>query len=248
MLRILNWLAERLSRELGMSTSQLFPSPPKFFLLRRLIRCLDDSAGMSVGLDAACADFKYRGLFKTDHYVGLDLEMENLNRGLVLRSRKGDLGLLANLLHLDRAPEVADVVVSTHTLASLPADLRFAGVKALATAVVANGTLFFNLPSQSDSDAIAEYLQERFGVVERTVYAARLFMAIERFFAYRTGTKHPFGLAFIGAGIVLSYALSYFEELEWVRKNGVYTIYWCRHRKSEGVHGRMNLLRDLSLE
>ena len=248
MLKILRWLAEKLSSAVGMNTSHLFPSPSKFFLLRRLIACLDHSTGMSIGLDAACADFKYRELFKTDHYVGLDLELENLNRGLALRAREGDLGLLANLLHLERVPQVADVVVSTHTLASLPVDLRFDAVKALTATVVANGTLFFNLPSHSDGDAITEYLQERFGVVERTVYAARLFMAIEDFFAYRTGTKNPFVLAVVGASIVISYFLSYFEELAWVRKNGAYTIYWCRNRKGQGVEGRLKSLCELSLK
>ena len=89
--------AELVSRVFGVPSSQLFPSPSKFFLLRKLVVCLNQSVGMSVGLDAACADFKYRDLFRTDRYVGVDLEPANLNKGLALRARSTDMGVLANL-------------------------------------------------------------------------------------------------------------------------------------------------------
>lgn len=239
--------AEFVSRVLGVPSSQLFPSPSKFFLLRKLVVCLNQSVGMSVGLDAACADFKYRDLFRTDRYVGVDLEPANLNRGLALRARSTDLGVLANLLHLERAPGVADVVVSTHTLASLPENLREEGVRALAGTVIANGTLFLNLPSESDSDELFQFLRERFGVVERTVYGAPLFMGVEDFFAHRTGSKNPIVLAALGLSIVLCYMLSFLEEVPWIRARGAYTLYWCRNRKSEGIESRLALLKGLEV-
>lgn len=246
MSKVLRCLAEQLSCVVGLRASQLFPSPSKFFLLRKLVVCLDQSSGMSVGLDAACADFKYRDMFKTDRYVGVDLEPDNLNRGLALRARPEDLGILANLLHLECTPNVADVVVSTHTLASLPEHLRIDGVKALAATVVVNGTLFFNLPSESDSQTLEHFLQKRFGIVERTVYASRVFMRIEDFFAHRTGSKNPIVMVALGAAIVICYLLSYLEQIPWVRKNGAYTLYWCRNRKEEDLEGRLDALRQLS--
>jgi len=147
--RFFLWLATSVSRWVGMQPSHLFPSPSKFFLLRKLIDCLNQSAGMSIALDVACADFKYRDLFKTSHYVGVDLNAGNLEKGLALRARDSDLAVLTNMLNLEKIPRVADVVVSTHTLASLPSDLRIQGALVLADAVLANGTLFFNIPTES---------------------------------------------------------------------------------------------------
>lgn len=240
--------AASLAQVVGLRASQLYPSPSKFFLLRRLLKCLDDSAGMSIGLDVACADFKYRDLFKTDRYVGIDLDAANLQRGIVLRARQDDVGILGNLLHLERVPKVADLVVSTHTLASLPDQMREQGVRVLADAVLPNGTLFLNMPTASDTEELHQFLCERFGVVNRTVYGAPLFMRIEDFFAYRTGSKNPLILAALGGAIVICYLLSFLEDIALVRKNGVSTIYWCKNRKSAEVESRLSSLKELALK
>lgn len=248
MSNFLRRVAASSARMVGLRASQLYPSPSKFFLLRKLLKCLDDSAGMSIGLDVACADFKYRDLFKTDRYVGIDLDAANLQRGLALRARPSDVGILANLLNLEQLPGVADLVVSTHTLASLPGELQEKGVKVLAEAVLPNGTLFLNMPTVSDTEALHRFLCERFGVVNRTVYGTSLFMKIEDFFAYRTGSKNPLILAALGGAIVVCYLLSFLEDIAPVRRNGVSTIYWCRNRKSPEADSRLRSLKELALE
>lgn len=230
-----------------MQPSHLFPSPSKFFLLRKLIDCLNQSAGMSIALDVACADFKYRDLFKTNHYVGVDLNAENLTKGFALRARTSDLAVLTNMLNLDKTPRVADVVVSTHTLASLPVDLRTQGALVLADAVLPNGTLFFNIPTESDSSQLAESLRQRFGIVKRVAYGGRAFMAIENYFAYRTGSKNPIVLIAIGISAVLCYLLSFVEDISWSQHGcSYYTLYWCKNRKSVDVQSRMSSLAELS--
>lgn len=239
-MKILERLADILSSFVGLRISHLYPSPSKFYLLRKLVRCLNQSSGMSIGLDAACANFKYRELFKTDKYVGVDLDEPNLKRGMAVRARANDTGVVANLLDLIKLQDVADVVVSTHTLASLPIELREEGVRALAECVAANGTLFINIPSDSDSVTLHSFLEQRFGKVEKIVYGTPLFMKIENIFAYRTGSKNPFILGALGVAIVLSYFLSFVEEFEWVRRRGAYTLFWCRNRKSLNIEARLS--------
>lgn len=239
-------LAERLSNLVGLKPRHLFPSPSKYFLLRKLVRCLNESTGMSIGIDVACADFKYRDLFKTDRYVGIDLDKNNLERGLKLHAKVSDIGVLANLLHLESTPLVADVVVSTHTIASLPKEKREDGVKLLAAAVMPNGTLFLNLPSGTDSADLDRYLRMRFGLVVRMVYGNQFFMRVENYFSYKTGSKNPLALATIGTASIVCYLLSYLEEIPLIRKGGAYTIYWCRNRKSDEIEARVSSLKCLS--
>ncbi|OQA32758.1 MAG: hypothetical protein BWY57_01709 [Betaproteobacteria bacterium ADurb.Bin341] len=241
--RLAVWLAGCV----GLKPSHLFPSPSKFFLLRKLVACLKRSAGMGIGVDVACADFKYRDLFKTQRYVGIDLDRDNLEKGLRLHARQGDVGILLNLLELERTPAVADVLVSTHTIASLPAAERIQGVCALADAVMPKGTLFLNLPSESDSDDLEQAMRQRFAKVLRLRYGNRLFMWIENFFAYRTGSKNPLALIFIGAASVACYLLSYLEEISLMRKGGAYTLYWCSLRQGDAVPTPVESLQELSL-
>lgn len=246
MQRIFNFLAELFFSTVGLKPSHLFPSPSKFFLLRKLVVCLDQSAGMSIGLDVACADFKYRDLFKTEQYVGIDLEKENLNKGLALRAHSGDVGIVANLLSLERTPEVTDLLVSTHTIASLPVDDRVRGVQILAKAVRTNGTLFVNMPSEDDTPELENFFLEQFGEVSRTVYGNWMFMKIENFFAYRTGGKGLFSLAMIGISTILCYLFSFFENMQIVRGKGAYTLYWCKKRKSGDSTLQISRLQQLS--
>lgn len=230
----------------GLKPSHLFPSPSKFFLLRKLNACLGSSSGMSVGVDVACADFKYRDMFKTQRYVGIDLDRENLTKGLALRARPEDVGILANLLHLEQVPPFADVLVSTHTIASLPADLQVKAVHVLAGAVLPNGTLFVNIPTTAEGEALERDLRKSFGEVSRTVYGNPLFMAIENFFAYRTGSKNPLALVAVGLASVLCYLLSFLEEFGIFRLGGRYTLFYCRNRRGVESDERFEAIRALS--
>lgn len=246
MKRLFFFLADGLSRLVGLKSTHLFPSPSKFFLLRKLKTCLDQSSGMSVGVDVACADFKYRDLFKTQRYVGIDLDRDNLTRGLTLRARPTDVAILVDLLRLDRVQPFADVLVSTHTIASLPLDRQVHAVRVLAEAVLPNGTLFVNIPESADAETLERLLRERFGEVRRVVYGNSLFMRIEKFFAYRTGNKNPLALACIGLASVSCYLLSYLEELPLVRRGGAYTLFWCRNRRGTESDERFDQIKALS--
>lgn len=204
------------------------------------------SSGMSVGVDVACADFKYRDMFKTQRYVGIDLDRDNLTKGLALRARPEDVGILANLLHLEQVPPFADVLVSTHTIASLPADLQVQAVQVLAGAVLPNGTLFVNIPTTDQGKDLETELRNSFGVVSRTIYGNPIFMKIEDFFAYRTGSKNPLALIAIGLASVLCYFLSFLEELPVFRVCGGYTLFQCRNRRGIETEERFGPIRALS--
>jgi hypothetical protein len=238
--------ASWISGLVGLKPSHLFPSPSKFFLLRKLKACLDLSSGMSVGVDVACADLKYRDMFKTQRYVGIDLDRVNLSKGLALRARPEDVGILANLLQLEQVPPFADVLVSTHTIASLPADLQVQAVHVLARAVLPNGTFFVNIPTTDQGEALEKALRNSFGVVGRTVYGNPLFMKVENFFAYRTGSKNPLALMAVGLASVVCYFLSFLEELKLFRSHGSYTLFYCRNRRGVESEDRFAPIRALS--
>jgi len=246
MKRFFYLLASWLSGFVGLKPSHLFPSPSKFFLLRKLKACLDLSSGMSVGADVACADFKYRDMFKTQRYVGIDLDRDNLTKGLALRARPEDVGILANLLHLEQIPPFADVLVSTHTIASLPSDLQVQAVHVLAGAVLPNGTLFVNIPTTDHGPALENELRNSFGEVSRLVYGNPFFMKIENFFAYRTASKNPLALAAIGLASALCYFLSFVEEFRIFRFRGRYTLFYCRNRRGLETDERFGPIRALS--
>lgn len=239
-------LANWLSGLVGLKPSHLFPSPSKFFLLRKLKACLDGAKGMSIGVDVACADFKYRDMFKTQRYVGIDLDRENLTKGLAQRARPEDIGILTNLLYLERIPPFADLLVSTHTIASLPADQQAHAVRVLAGAVLPNGTLFVNAPTTDQGEALENDLRKSFGEVSRMVYGNRLFMKIEHFFAYRTGSKNPLALIAVGLASVFCYLLSFLEELPMFRLGGRYTLFYCRNRRGLETDERLQPLKALS--
>lgn len=246
MKRVFRLLASWFAGLVGLKPSHLFPSPSKFFLLRKLKACLDLSSGMSVGVDVACADFKYRDMFKTQRYVGIDLDRDNLTKGLALRARPDDVGILANLLHLEKVPPFADVLVSTHTIASLPADQQVYAVHVLAGAVLPNGTLFVNIPTTDQGMFLENELRNRFGAVSRTGYGNPVFMKIEDFFAYRTGSKNPLALAAVGLASVFCYLLSFLEELRVFRFHGVYTLFYCRNRRGDETEERFGPIKALS--
>ena len=246
MRRLFNLLASWFSRFVRLKPSHLFPSPSKFFLLRKLRACLDLSSGMSVGADVACADFKYRDMFKTQRYVGIDLDRDNLTKGLALRARPEDVGILANLLHLEQIPPFADVLVSTHTIASLPSDMHAHAIRVLAGAVLPNGTLFVNIPTADHGPSLESELRNSFGEVSLLVYGNPFFMKIENFFAYRTGSKNPLALAAIGFASVICYSLSFVEEFRIFRFRGRYTLFYCRNRRGRETDERFEPIRALS--
>lgn len=240
MIKILYKIANLLAGCVGLQSSHLFPSPSKFYLLRRLLKVLARGEGMSIALDAACADFKYRALFKTKYYIGVDISDENLGSGLLRKARPDDIGVLADLRVLKDFPAIADIVVSTHTLASLPPEDRHGGVMALANAVAQNGILFFNMPKETDSDELRDILESEFGVVRRRVYGERCFMAIENYFSHRTSSKRNLFLVLVGFSIIACYGLSF---LDGRRNKGCYVLYECFNKKGSNVEERMNRVR-----
>lgn len=240
------FIADKLSRIIGFRYTHLFPSPSKFFLLRKLKKCLKQSTGMLVGADVACADFKYRDLFFTQHYVGVDVNRTNLSKGLNVRARPGDLGILADLLELEHISPFADVLVSSHTIASLPSEIQSKGVLILASVVLPNGTLFVNVPNDTYCSDLELDLKKMFGVVDRIIYGNIFFMKIEDFFAYRTGTKSLIGLIALGTCSILCYLLSFCESIPIVNRKGKCLIFHCRNRYSDKFDQRVKQLKTLS--
>jgi len=89
-------------------------------------------------------------------------------------------------------------------------------------------------------------LRKSFGEVSRTVYGNPLFMKVEDFFAYRTGSKNPLALVAVGLASVVCYFLSFLEELKLFRYHGSYTLFHCRNRRGVESEERFAPIRALS--
>jgi len=128
-----------------------------------------------IGIDAASANFKNRRMFKTEKYFGLDIELSLLQKGLQINKSPDTFGILADITKLDGLPEgIADVVVSTNTLYSLPPQLRFQAIEHLCRITAPEGIFLCDLAIDEDLRHCVEILNKHFKKLE-TMYYRNLF-------------------------------------------------------------------------
>ncbi len=97
----------------------LYPSPSKMFLLRMLRRFLSNYKKVPVALDVAAADLKYRYFFEVKRYIGIDKDASLIEKGRKRYPNDDTIGVAADFFDIAKLPQIADIVVSTHTLAHL---------------------------------------------------------------------------------------------------------------------------------
>lgn len=221
-------LKQLLIKIAGNNVKSLYPSPSKMFMLREMKKFLNQHKDFPVALDIAAADLKYRYMFQVKNYIGIDREQSLIDQGKLIYPEQNTMGKAADFFDIAKLPQIADIIVSTHTLAHLPALKRLDAVELLIKSAKPGGRMFFNIPFLHDEDTF-KILKENFVQVKQIHYASDFSMSIEKYFDKRTGyTGGPKFIALMLA-IIVSWLLSFFEgRLQ--PKNPAYTLYICKHR------------------
>lgn len=215
----------------GRHLRSFYPSPGKIYLLREMRRFLASHTNVPVALDVAAADFKYRYLFDVRTYIGVDQDARLVKLGKERYPGADSIGIACDLFALERLAPIADVVVSTHTIAHVERARWTDGAMLLASLVKPGGGMFFNIPHPHQEEIEAN-LRATFSHVTRINYGARYSMAIEDYFATRTGSQSMFKVLVLAIGFGISWMLSYLESV--IRSaDPAYSLYIC-HYKVEG--------------
>ena len=148
--------------------------PSKCFLFDYLEKTLKPyNQGMA--LDAGCANFKNRKFFKTDKYIGLDIDLEAIRAGIKKFLDNSSFGLLGDLSNLAVIPDNSfEAVVSTNTLYVLPWVLRFNAIKNLCRITSTNGIIFLDLEFDSQSAQVIDLFKSNFQEV-KVIYYKNIF-------------------------------------------------------------------------
>ena len=172
--------------------------PSKTFFYRQFAKDMKHSAGKVWGTDVACAHFKNRGYFLTDHYIGIDIHHHMLRQSLKVLSLHNE--------NEDRSPHIHSVggdirkppvrsstqefVVSTHTLAHLQATERLAAIQALISLVCQDGNLILTMPlvDFDHMQMVDEQLNGSFSTVKKVRYCNRISNAYETLLSKADGS------------------------------------------------------------
>jgi len=157
--------------------------PSKSFLFDELERRLS-KIKKGVGLDAACAGFKNRKMFKTEKYIGLDINLDALRQGVYnLPVAAGAYGLWADLTNLAKLPSNSfAVVVSTNTLYGLPAEKRRAAMEGLCRLVAPDGSFFCDSENDSELAESLKVLKKNFSQLKIIYFKNIISQAYEKLF------------------------------------------------------------------
>ena len=211
-------------RERDRSTLQLLPNrmrkamrfairPSKIFLFRLLDRQLRDVRG-EIGIDAASAHFKNRWMFRTQRYYGIDINLEELRRGIEkYASDATTFGIHADILHLAGLPDqCAAAVISTNTLHQLSGTNRSQAVEQLARLTAPNGMLLCEMPIDGALAPIVQQVQSIFTSVTVVYYKNPISRWYERAFE-RNGELGTHPIAGTRPLRLFAWALSLTESL-----------------------------------
>lgn len=204
--------------------------PSKIFLFDLLEKELAGLRG-AVGIDAASANFKNRGLFKTDKYYGVDIDLAALHQGVAKFADGATFGIHADLRDLRKLPEsAAAAVVSTNTLHQLTGFDRTKAVAELTRLVAPSGTLILEMPIDDMLAQIDKDLKTAFAQVRTLYYKNPISRAYEKFWE-RGGDLGSHPVAGRRPFRALAWLLSRLEYLTWFwRAGNRYAIIRCRRK------------------
>lgn len=201
--------------------------PSKTFQFELLARELRRHRG-GFGLDAAAAQMKNRWMFKTDVYVGLDIDEAALLTGMN-RASKGPKArvLIADLS--DRIPAETGtfrIVVSTNTFSCLGPAARENALSELARVTSADGTFICEIPI--DDGAMLHSLESSFRSVTPIYFKNAFSRSYERMFEDKNGWLGSHPIAGMKPFLLLAWFVSRLEYLTCrFRAGNKHVLYIC---------------------
>lgn len=209
--------------------------PSKQFLFERLSVMLRDMTS-GVGFDAASGKLRNRMLFRTDRYVGLDLNERLVREGLAKVPGDDVVAMLADLTSLDMFPAgCGTVVVSTNTMQQIEPAKRPVVAANLARLTAPTGTMFCQMPLDEHATAVGAVLEKSFTSVQRLYYrnpASRLWEYMCRDRVDPRAYYHPPSNALVRAG---EWGLSRLEYLTCRLRFGATAVLFICTGKRDGT-------------
>jgi SAM-dependent methyltransferase len=207
--------------------------PSKSFLFDILEKELK-SADFGVGLDAAAAGMKNRHMFKTDMYVGLDINQAQLEAGLKKYRDAETIGLCGDITNLNGIPSNSiDVVASTNTLYVLPAKKRILAIKELSRITAPQGTFICEVFLTDNFNEELKLLESNFKYIKKMYYKNIVSYTYEHFFE-RNGNLGFHSIASLLPFRIFSWLLSRLEYLTCLfRPLNRHALLICRDKKTD---------------
>ncbi|MFH0804159.1 MAG: methyltransferase domain-containing protein [Candidatus Zambryskibacteria bacterium] len=212
----------------------MYIRPSKNFIFPVLQKELSKIKG-KIGLDAASAGMKNRHMFKTDMYIGLDIDRASLKIGLKKYPDSKTIGLHADVANLDTVTgNSIDIVVSTNTLNYLPSQRRLRAIAGLSRITAPEGNFICELSLSADFNEELKLFSNNFNSVKKIYYRNIISCLYERFFE-RNGHdnlgSHP--IAGLLPFRIFSWFLSRFEYLTCsFRSLNRHALLICKNKKT----------------
>ncbi len=208
--------------------------PGKTFLFNKINGILNDSRGR-IGLDAGAAGFKNISMFKTDIYVGVDINKEALQLGLSKVGDRDAVGIVSSLDSLDRINNSSvDVVVSTNTFHQIDHDIQAKAIAQLSQITKINGLFICELLIDDNFDKLLDILKNNFNDIKIYYYKNLLSQIYEKLMQEKSGRLDDSKFGCKKLFLLVSYLLSLLEYLTCgARSINKHALVICRSKKGD---------------
>ena len=211
--------------------------PSKSALYRKIWKQSKNING-KYGVDAAAANFVNKDrLFRTEQYIGLDLQEKLLRKGL--KNNPDDIGIVCNLITVQLPESFADLVISSNTLSYLVTlEDRLAAVKNISKCTSSSGICAIEMQNDDITGKIKEFLSSEFEIVNDYYYGNCISMFFEKFVDFNNPKTGLIWRARKRLIRCCSALLSLFETGKKSDAKTRHTLFICKNRKniSDGTH------------
>jgi hypothetical protein len=210
----------------------MYIRPSKNFIFPVLQKELSKIKG-KIGLDAASAGMKNRHMFKTNMYIGLDIDRTSLEIGLKKYPDSKTFGLYTDIANLDAVTKNSvDIVVSTNTLDYLPLQKRLRAIAGLSRITTPEGSLVCELSLSANFDEELKLLENNFNSVKKIYYKNFISYVYEHLFE-KDGYLGSHPIAGFMPFRILSWLLSRLEYLTCsFRIQNHHALLICKNKKT----------------
>ncbi|NOT07451.1 MAG: class I SAM-dependent methyltransferase [Gemmatimonadales bacterium] len=206
--------------------------PSKCFLYETMSRALSEITS-GVGVDVASGNLKNRWMFKTELYVGIDINETRLRSGLKTHPTPDTVAAVADLRVMDAFPTgAATAVVSTNTLHHIDRTNRVSVVESLVRMTAPGGVLFCTTPLDTAFPGVLAALERSFDDVKCVYYRNVFSRAYEELLA-PPGRAERGAIAATKPFRLLAWVVSRLEHLTKNRPAGcTFAFILCRRKSS----------------
>jgi hypothetical protein len=167
--------------------------PSKNALFSKLIDDIrEESRRYNYAADISSAHFDHGKYFKSEQYIGVDIDIERLHKGKEKFANNPKYGAVqADIRQPIFQPNTLGMIVSTHTLGHLNPQEHTAVVEMFIQYLDSGGCLLIQLTDDSPMAEIESLLRESFNCVNKFRYKNKITRIFEEWHQHGDGSYHP---------------------------------------------------------